>query len=70
MAKFKGELIFKVSFKSLGIPVGIGMTNAIINHYCATQIGARTCWSKIDKKYIDNRFKVSLISKKVFVDEE
>ena len=41
MAKFKGELNFKVSFKDLGVPVGFGMTNAIIYHHCATEIGIR-----------------------------
>ena len=50
MAKFKGELIIKVSFKDLGVPVGFGMTNAIIYHYCATEIGIRCPWSRVDKK--------------------
>ena len=30
MAKFNGEVTFKVTFKDLGVPVGFGMTNAII----------------------------------------
>ena len=51
MAKFKGELKFKVSFKGLGVPVGFGMTNAIIYHHCATEIGIRCPWSRVDKKY-------------------
>ena len=51
MAKFKGELIFKVSFKGLGLPVGFGMTNAIIYHHCATEDRKRCPWSRIDKNY-------------------
>ena len=38
MAKFNGEVTFKVKFKDLGVPVGFGMTNSIIFHGCATQI--------------------------------
>ena len=34
MAKFSGEVTFKVTFKDLGVPVGFGMTNAIIFHEC------------------------------------
>jgi len=71
MAKFKGELKFKVSFKGLGVPVGFGMTNAIIYHHCATEIGIRCPWSRVDRKYKkDPRFKVELISKKINKDEE
>ena len=71
MAKFKGELNFKVSFKDLGVPVGFGMTNAITYHHCATEIGIRCPWSRVDKKYKkDPRFKVELTSKKVLIDEE
>ena len=42
MAKFKGELKFKVSFKGLGIPVGFGMTNAIIYNHCARYYNKKT----------------------------
>jgi hypothetical protein len=50
----------------LGVPVGFGMTNAIIYHHCATEVGIRCPWSRVDKKYKkDPRFKVELISKKI-----
>ena len=44
MAKFSGEVTFRVKFKDLGVPVGFGMTNAIIFHECATQIYVRSGW--------------------------
>ena len=66
MAKFKGEVTFKVTFKDLGVPVGFGKSNAIIYHHCATQVGLKSPWSKIDKKFKDNRFKVEIISKKIY----
>ena len=69
MAKFKGELIFKVSFKGLGVPVGFGMTSGIIYHHCATQVGVNCPWSKIDSKNKDKRFKVELIKKEVLIDD-
>ena len=65
MAKFKGEVTFKVTFKGLGVPVGFGMTNAIIFHECATQVGLKTPWSKIPKNYKDKRFNVEIIDKKI-----
>ena len=70
MAKFKGEVYFKVTFKGLGVPVGFGMTNAIIFHECATQVGLKTPWSKIPKSYKDKRFNVEIIDKKIFTDEK
>jgi len=65
MAKFKGEVTFKVKFKDFGVPVGFGMTNAIIFHECATQIYVRSGWCKIDKKLKDSRFEVEVTSKKI-----
>ena len=65
MAKFNGEVTFKVTFKNLGVPVGFGMTNAIIFHECATQVGLKSPWTKIDKRYKDDRFKVEIIDKKI-----
>ena len=50
MANFSGEITFKVKFKNLNVPVGFGMTNAIIYHNCAEQIYVRSPWSKLDKK--------------------
>ena len=70
MAKFSGEVIFKVTFKELGVPVGFGMTNAIIFHECATQVGLKTPWSKIPKNYKDKRFNVEIIDKKILLDEK
>ena len=70
MAKFKGEVTFKVTFKGLGVPVGFGMTNAIIFHECATQVGLKTPWSKIPKNYKDKRFKVEITNKKIYIDEK
>ena len=65
MAKFKGEVTFKVRFKDFGVPVGFGMTKAIIFHECATQIYVRSGWSKIDKKLKDSRFEVEVTNKKI-----
>ena len=44
--------------------VGFGMTKAIIYHACATQVGLKSPWTKIDKMYKDDRFKVEIISTK------
>ena len=38
-----------------------GMTNAIIFHECATQVGLKSPWTKIDKRFKDDRFKVEII---------
>lgn len=66
MAKFNGEVTFKVTFKDLKVPVGFGMTNAIIFHECATQVGLNTPWSRVEKIYKkDKRFKVEIIDKKI-----
>jgi len=65
MAKFNGEVTFKVKFKNLGVPVGFGMTNSIIFHECATQIYVRSGWCKIDRKIKDKRFEVEIVDKKI-----
>tara|TARA_B100000886_G_scaffold324218_1_gene268702 strand:- start:529 stop:732 length:204 start_codon:yes stop_codon:yes gene_type:complete len=65
MAKFSGEVTFRVKFKDLGVPVGFGMTNAIIFHECATQIYVRSGWCKIDKKNKDTRFTVEVVKKEL-----
>ena len=65
MARFSGEVTFRVKFKDLGVPVGFGMTNAIIFHECATQIYVRSGWSKLDRKIKDQRFEVEVIQKKI-----
>ena len=64
MAKFSGEVTFKVTFKDYGVPVGFGMTKAIIYHACATQVGLKSPWTKIDSMYQDDRFKVEIINTK------
>ena len=65
MAKFNGEVTFRVRFKGFGVPVGFGMTNSIIFHECATQIYVRSGWSKISKSLKDERFEVEIVDKKV-----
>ena len=65
MARFNGEVTFRVRFKDLGIPVGFGMTNSIVFHECATQIYVRSGWSKISKDLKDERFEVEVIDKRV-----
>ena len=65
MAKFNGEVTFKVKFKNLCVPVGFGMTNSIIFHECATQIYVRSGWCKIDRKIKDHRFEVEVVDKKI-----
>ena len=65
MAKFNGEVTFRVRFKGLGVPVGFGMTNSIIFHECATQIYVRSGWSKISKSLKDERFEVEISDKKI-----
>ena len=37
MAVFSGEETIKVKFKNLKVPVGYGMTSAIIKHKCVEQ---------------------------------
>ena len=70
MAKFKGEVTFRVTFEGLGVPVGFGMTNAIIFHECATQVGLKTPWSLIPKNYKDKRFNVDITDKKIYIDKK
>ena len=47
MAVFSGEVTIKVKFKNLKVPVGYGMTSAIIKHKCLEQAYAKSPWSKI-----------------------
>ena len=63
MAILKGEVTFKVTFKELGVPIGM-YTTAIINHECAQQIYARSVWSKIRDRKKSN-FKVEIIDKNI-----
>lgn len=47
MAVFSGEVTIKVKFKNLKVPVGYGMTSAIIKHRCVEQAYAKSPWSQI-----------------------
>jgi hypothetical protein len=59
MAVFSGEVTIKVKFKNLKVPVGYGMTSAIIKHKCIEQAYAISPWSKMrDSK--DERFEVTI----------
>tara|TARA_B100001057_G_C22782916_1_gene924385 strand:- start:1029 stop:1226 length:198 start_codon:yes stop_codon:yes gene_type:complete len=64
MAVFSGELTIKVKFKNLKVPVGYGMTSAIIKHKCVEQAYAISPWSKI-KDSIDDRFEVVVEKEKI-----
>ena len=65
MAIFNGEITFKVTFKDLNIPVGFGMTNAILWHTCAEQVYVRSPWSKLSKNYKKENFKVQKIDENI-----
>tara|TARA_B100001175_G_C18974885_1_gene386997 strand:- start:61 stop:267 length:207 start_codon:yes stop_codon:yes gene_type:complete len=65
MANFNGEITFKVTFKNLNIPVGFGMTNAILWHTCAEQVYVRSPWSKLSKNYKKENFKVQKIDENI-----
>ena len=58
MANFNGKLTIEVTFENLNVPVGFGMTDAIIYHNCAEQIYLRSTRSKLDKKGIKTNFKI------------
>jgi hypothetical protein len=60
MAVFSGEVTIKVKFKNLKVPVGYGMTSAIIKHKCVEQAYARSPWSKI-KDLSESNFKAAFI---------
>ena len=59
MAVFSGEVTIKVKFKNLKVPVGYGMTSAIIKHRCVEQAYAISPWSQI-KDARDERFEVTV----------
>ena len=65
MAKFKGEVTFKVTFKGLGVPVGFGMTDAIIYHNCSEQIYVKSPWTKLSRSTKRNNFKINILKKEV-----
>ena len=57
MAVFSGEVTIRVKFNKVQIPVGFGMTSAIIKHRCLEQAYAISPWSQI-KDTRDERFEV------------
>ena len=65
MANFNGKLTIEVTFDNLNVPVGFGMTDAIIFHNCAEQIYLRSPWTKLDKKGIKANFKIEKTKNKV-----
>ena len=64
MAILKGEVTFKVTFKGLGVPVGLGYSSAIIYKECAEQVYASAPWSEIGHKK-DSRFRVEIVNKSI-----
>ena len=59
MAVFSGEVIIRVKFNKIQIPVGFGMTSAIIKHKCVEQAYAISPWSKM-RDSNDERFEVTV----------
>ena len=59
MAVFSGEVTIRVKFNKIQIPVGFGMTSAIIKHRCVEQAYAKSPWSQI-KDARDERFEVTV----------
>lgn len=64
MAVFSGEVTIRVKFNKVQIPVGFGMTSAIIKHRCVEQAYANSPWSKI-KDSEDERFEVFVEKEKM-----
>ena len=64
MAVFTGEVIIRVKFNKVQIPVGFGMTSAIIKHKCVEQAYAKSPWSQI-KDTRDERFEVFIENEKL-----
>ena len=64
MAVFAGKVTIRVKFNKVQIPVGFGMTSAIIKHRCVEQAYAISPWSQI-KDARDERFQVVVEKEKV-----
>ena len=64
MAVFTGEVTIRVKFNKVQIPVGFGMTSAIIMHRCVEQAYAKSPWSQI-KDTRDERFEVFIENEKL-----
>ena len=65
MANFKGKLTIEVSFENLNVPVGFGMTDAIIYHNCSEQIYVKSPWTKISRSIKKDNFKINILKKDV-----
>ncbi len=65
MANFSGEITFKIKFKNLNVPVGFGMTTAILNHECLEQAYARSPWTKISREIKRDNFSIERVSEKI-----
>ena len=65
MAVFTGEVTIRVKFNKVQIPVGFGMTSAIIKHRCLEQAYATSPWSQI-KDARDQRFEVIVEKENMF----
>ena len=64
MAVFSGEVTIRVKFNKVQIPVGFGMTSAIIKHRCVEKAYAKSPWSQI-KDARDKRFEVFIENEKL-----
>lgn len=64
MAVFSGEVTIRVKFNKVQIPVGFGITSAIMKHRCVEQVYAVSPWSKI-KDASDERFEVVVEKEKL-----
>ena len=64
MAVFSGEVTIRVKFNKVQIPVGFGMTSAIIKHRCVEQAYAKSPWSQI-KDSLDERFEIIIDEEKL-----
>ena len=65
MANFNGKLTIEVTFKNLNVPVGFGMTDAIIYHNCSVQIYVKSTWTKLSRSIKRNNFNINILKKEV-----
>ena len=65
MANFNGKLTIEVTFKNLNVPVGFGMTDAIIHHNCSEQIYVNSPWTKLSRSIKRNNFNINILKKEV-----
>ena len=65
MANLKGKVTIEVTFENLNVPIGFGMTNAIIYHNCSEQIYVKSAWTKISKSIKNDNFKINILKKDI-----